>query len=44
MSGLGEVSIQQKALEDAKKFKDAGVAIETISRCTGLTVHIVEGL
>ena len=41
--GVAE-GIQQKALEDAKKFKDAGVALETISRCTGLPVHIVEGL
>jgi len=36
--------IQEKALEDAKKFKDAGVNIETIARCTGLPITIVEGL
>jgi predicted transposase/invertase (TIGR01784 family) len=36
--------IQQKALEDAKRFKDAGVDIETIARCTGLPVTHVEGL
>ena len=32
--GVAE-GIQQKALEDAKKFKDAGVALETIAFCTG---------
>lgn len=36
--------IQQKALEDAKRFKDAGVDIETIVRCTCLPVTLVEGL
>ena len=36
--------IQQKALEDAKRFKNAGVDIETISRCTGLPVTLVERL
>ncbi len=35
---------QQKALEVAKKLKDAGLDIETISRCTGLPVALVEGL
>ena len=35
---------QQKALEVAKKLKDAGLDIETISRCTGLPVVLVEGL
>ena len=41
--GIAE-GIQQKALEDAKRFKDAGVDIETIARCTGLPVTLVEGL
>ena len=36
--------IQEKALEAAKKFKDAGVSVETIALCTGLPVTIVEGL
>jgi len=36
--------IQQKALEDAKRFKDAGVDIETIARCSCLPVTLVEGL
>ena len=35
---------QQKALEVAKRLKDAGFDIETISRCTGLPVALVEGL
>ncbi len=35
---------QQKALEVAKKLKDAGLDIETISRYTGLPVALVEGL
>ncbi len=41
--GVAE-GIQQKALDVAKKLKDAGFDIETISRCTGLPLHIVEGL
>jgi len=36
--------IQRKALEDAKRLKDAGVDIETISRCIDLPITIVEGL
>jgi len=36
--------IQQKALEDAKKLKDAGVDIETISRCIDLPKAVVERL
>jgi len=35
---------QQKAMEVAKRVKDAGLDIETISRCTGLPVSLVEGL
>jgi hypothetical protein len=35
---------QQKAIEVAKRLKDAGVDIETIARCTGLPVILVEGL
>ena len=35
---------QQKAMEVAKSLKDAGLDIETISRCTGLPVTLVEGL
>jgi hypothetical protein len=41
--GIAE-RIQQKAPEDAKRFKDAGVDIETIIRCTGLPVTLIEGL
>ncbi len=41
--GLVE-GIQLKALEDAKRLKDAGVDIETISRCIDLSVAIVERL
>ena len=36
--------IQQKALEDAKKLKDAGVDLETISRCIGLPIIFVAKL
>lgn len=36
--------IQQKALEDAKRLKDAGVDIETISRCIDLPFATVERL
>ena len=35
---------QQKAMEVAKRLKDAGLDIETISRCTGLPMTLVEGL
>ena len=36
--------VQQKALEVAKRLKDAGLDIETISRCAGLPVTLVEEL
>ncbi len=36
--------IQQKALNVAKKLKDAVFDIETLSWCTGLPAYIVEGL
>ena len=35
---------QQKAMEVAKSLKDAGLDIETISRCTGLPITLVDGL
>ena len=35
---------QQKALEVAKRLKEAGLDIETISLCTGLPVALVEGM
>ena len=43
VEGIAE-GIHKKALEDAKQFKDAGVNIETIARCTSLPITIVEGL
>ena len=41
--GMAE-GIQQKALDVAKRLKDAGFDIVTISGCTGLAVAVVEGL
>ena len=35
---------QQKAMEVAKSLKESGLDIETISRCTGLPMTLVEGL
>ncbi len=37
VEGIAE-GIQQKALEDAKKCKDAGVDIETIARCITIII------
>ena len=41
--GMAE-GIQQKALDVAKRLKDAGFDIDTISRCTGLSFGVVDGL
>ncbi|MCQ2075352.1 MAG: hypothetical protein MJY77_09290, partial [Bacteroidaceae bacterium] len=35
---------KKKAIEDATKFKAAGVASDIISQCTGLTLEEVENL
>ena len=46
-AGMAEAlaeGIQQKALEDAKRLKDAGIDIETIARCIDLPITIVEKL
>ncbi len=39
-----KIGRQKKAIEDATKFKAAGVAPDIISQCTGLTLEEVENL
>ncbi len=35
---------EEKAIEDATKLKDAGVALDIISQCTGVPMDILENL
>ena len=39
-----EIGRKKKAIEDATKFKAAGIASDIISQCTGLTLEEVEKL